>query len=70
MTYALTRKTSPPKLPVASVFVGVRCDDCRGDQVFTVRPGRLFNAATNARGEPDRGWCAACAARRGWIVVP
>jgi hypothetical protein len=36
-----------------------------------VSPGseapRVLDLFLEARGEPVRGWCLACAARRGWL---
>lgn len=51
-----------------------QCEDCRSDDVFTVRPGSqskvVAGGITINRGARDQAWCKRCAARRGWIILP
>lgn len=50
----------------------LRCDDCGSAELAMIapgqepdRPGDLF---FTSRGEPMKGWCEACAVRRGWLA--
>jgi hypothetical protein len=64
MKLRATNRAAKSYMPLASL----RCE-CGAPDVVVVAyvPALVLDMFVEARGEPVRGWCLACAARHGWL---